>query len=326
MRFREYRASAAEPNVVIDGSPNAGTVLTLTHWPGIAQPPGFEADLSAEMALRYVRTGGPVDARVVTNNHFDQDGLVGVFAFVDPDAALAHEALLADVAAAGDFGTYRSRAAARASMTIWAYSEPGRSPIGGQLVGSEDEQCALLYEATLPLLLSMVLEPEHFSDLWAEEDERLTATEAALASGTITIEERPAVDLAVVRIAPDEPHRPGHRFTSNAQRGQAHPMALNNATQCVRLIEISGRSYTYTDRYETWVQYRRRRPLPRVDLRPLADILTALDSGDPWTADPPGSLTPTLRSPSESRLDEASVLAELERHLREAPPAWMPYL
>ena len=34
MRYAEYEASSGEANVVIDGSPNAGTVLCLTHWPG----------------------------------------------------------------------------------------------------------------------------------------------------------------------------------------------------------------------------------------------------------------------------------------------------
>ncbi|HVM52995.1 MAG TPA: DUF6687 family protein, partial [Acidimicrobiales bacterium] len=47
------------------------------------------------------------DAEVVTNNHFDQDGLAGVFALAEPDVAMRHRALLEDLAAAGDFGTYR---------------------------------------------------------------------------------------------------------------------------------------------------------------------------------------------------------------------------
>ena len=42
------------PNVVIDGSPNENTVLTLTHWPGYPQPSGFHFDLSAEMAFQYL--------------------------------------------------------------------------------------------------------------------------------------------------------------------------------------------------------------------------------------------------------------------------------
>ena len=72
---------------MVDGSPAPGTVLCLSHWPGIGSPPEFAADLSADMAFRYL---GAFDrhgsAEAVSNNHFDQDGLVGLFALVSPDA------------------------------------------------------------------------------------------------------------------------------------------------------------------------------------------------------------------------------------------------
>ena len=77
---------AAVPSVVVDGSPAEGTVLCLSHWPGIECPAEFWADLSAEMAFLYVDAGGSGGgaASVVSNNHFDQDGLVGVFALSSP--------------------------------------------------------------------------------------------------------------------------------------------------------------------------------------------------------------------------------------------------
>ena len=78
-RFAGYSACATVPNIVVDGSPNEGTVLALTHWPGYPQPSGYHFDLSAEMAFHYLDE--PIEhppAEVVTNNHFDQDGLVGL--------------------------------------------------------------------------------------------------------------------------------------------------------------------------------------------------------------------------------------------------------
>jgi hypothetical protein len=114
LRFVPYDVLGGDPNVVVDGSATEGTVLTLSHWPQSAVPPGLEADLSAEMAFAYLGRGdlhGP--AAVVSNNHFHQDGLVSVFALVQPDAALARRGLLVDLAAAGDFATYRDRTAAR---------------------------------------------------------------------------------------------------------------------------------------------------------------------------------------------------------------------
>jgi hypothetical protein len=325
MRYLEYNASAAVPNVVVDGSPNDSTVLTLTHWPGIAQPAGLQADLSAEMAFLFNHRGERAPADVVTNNHFDQDGLVAMFALVYPDAARRHEELLIDIAAAGDFGTYRLRDAARASMTIAAYADASRSPIAAELTGPYDEQCEVLYRTLLELLPDLVTDIGRFEPLWADEDDDLTAGEIALANGTITVQEFADVDLAVVDIDPAERSRSGHRFGHDSYHG-AHPMALNNATSCFRLLQVHGRRYSYTDRYESWVQYRTRRPLPRVDLRPLAEELGAADSGTEWLSSAPSALSPQLRTTGDSSLDRRTVLERLRKHLTDAPPAWDPYV
>jgi hypothetical protein len=324
MRYIEYDKSRDVANVVVDGSPNESTVLTLTHWPGISQPTGCAADLSAQMAFRYLSSGENIGADVVTNNHLDQDGLVAMYALVEPELAIRHRDLLIDVAAAGDFATYRHRSAARASMAIAAYADPDRSPIAADLTGPYGAQCAVLHEQLLERLLDMVLRPERFVELWADEDSELAASEAALEAGSITIEERSDIDLAIVDIASDEPRRSGHRFAANELLG-VHPMAIHNATGCFRILQVHGRKYTYTDRYETWVQYRTRRPLPRVDLRPLADALTAVDAATVWTASGPSTLTPELSTADESSLDRELVVRHLSEHLLAASPAWDPY-
>jgi hypothetical protein len=318
MEFLPYNASRAVPNVVVDGSPNESTVLTLTHWPGIAQPPGMAADLSAEMAFRYL--DAPPEhppAEAVTNNHFDQDGLVSAFALVHPGDAMAHRELLIDLARAGDFGTYRDRRAARASMAV--------SRIAEGPFEDYDEFCGRCYAGALPLVLPMLLDGERFRERWADEDAELTRSEQALGDGTIALTEIPELDLAVATAS--EQWRParGHRFGGREYVG-VHPMALNNATTCVRLLLVAGRTYRYTDRYETWVQYASR-PLPRRrDLRPLADELTAIErAGAVWRTEPPEALTPTLTHTGESSLDADTVVASIVRHLRTAPPAWDPY-
>ena len=91
LRYEPYDDTVDRANVVVDGSPNSGTVLCLSHWPGIPVPVGTEADLSAQMAFRYLDLGADHhgDAEVVTNNHLDQDGLVSAFALTQPEQALA---------------------------------------------------------------------------------------------------------------------------------------------------------------------------------------------------------------------------------------------
>lgn len=154
-RFVGDEESRRTPNIVVDGAPNESTVLTLTHWPGQPQPAGLAADTSAEMAFRYL--DAPVEhepAQVVTNNHFDQDGTVGLLALIEPDLALRHRDLLIDVAQAGDFGVYRDRKAARASMALHAFADPERSPVVDQLTGEHEADTAIVYTAVLPLVVT----------------------------------------------------------------------------------------------------------------------------------------------------------------------------
>ena len=56
----------------------------------------------------------------VSNNHFDQDGLVSIYALVAPEEAIARRSFLEDVARAGDFAVCRDRDAARVSMVLSA--------------------------------------------------------------------------------------------------------------------------------------------------------------------------------------------------------------
>ena len=318
MRFVAYEQSRSTPNIVVDGSPNEATVLTLTHWPGIPQPAGLAADLSAEMAFRYVDdpcAHAPADA--VTNNHFDQDGLVSAHALIEPDLAQANRELLIDVAAAGDFGTYRFRSAARASMTI--------ARMGESLDHGDPAAVADAYERGLRDLLTMAIEPERFRDRWADEDAALTASEEAIRNGVVTITDHPEAELAVVDIPENLTGLGGHRFGGQRFEG-LHPMAINNATDRLRLLLVHGRRYRYVDRYETWVQTRSR-PIPlRVDLAPLAETLDAAEHRDTsWSAKPPGTLTPRLDHTGTSSLDREMVIALVRDHLRTAPSAWNPF-
>ena len=130
MRFVPYHLLAGRPSVIVDGSPAPGTVLTVTHWPGVPPPPGIEADLSAQMAFRLLDRPDlvPPEAEAVSNNHFDQDGLVSVYALADPHEARLRQGFLEEVALAGDFGVYHDRDAARVSMVLAALARADGLP------------------------------------------------------------------------------------------------------------------------------------------------------------------------------------------------------
>jgi hypothetical protein len=318
------------PHVVVDGSPAEGTTLTLTHWPGFPAAAGTEADLSAQMAFRYLRSPLSLhgDATAVTNNHYDQDGLVGVFALVDPEAALAREDLLVDVAAAGDFGRYTIRDAARISMVLFGWGDLRRTPFTLPTLPTDDEdRTARLYQEALPRIPELCDHPDRFRDLWGEEDAALTASEKLLASGRIEIDERPELDLAIVDVPDDVELYGGHRFAHEWVSG-LHPMALYNATRGFTLLVRQGRRYELTYRYESWVQYRSRPVRARRDLGVLAAELSDEEPGDAtWRYDGSGSLAPNLRlhGADESAIDPDDFLRRLDAFLATAPADWDPF-
>ncbi len=328
LRFAPYEATLAVPNVVVDGSPNEATTLSLSHWPHLKAPDGLADDSSAQMAFRYLDRGADLHgaAEVVTNNHFDQDGLVSAFSLTNPGEALARRALLEDIAAAGDFATYRDRTAARVSSVISAFTDPDRSPLA-PLPADYGETCGLLYTEVLGRLPEMIDNIVDFRHLWVDEDEQLTVSEAALASDAATIVEDTDLDLAVLTINDELGPLGGHRFAGRSFEG-FHPMALHNATDRIAVLLVHDRTYRFTYRYEGWVQFCSRLVRRRVDLEPLAIALTERESsGAVWASTPPGDLTPELFvvGDGQSSLEACNVVDAVRAHLRTAPAAWNPW-
>lgn len=311
MEYRPYGELRDVPHLVVDGSAQPGTRLTLSHWPGADCPEPLRADLSAEIACNYLdRPDLQVDVGFVTNNHFDQDGLIGVFALTRPDDALAHRDRLVDIARAGDFSHFHDRDAARAAIAIAA--------LGAAADG--DPYPALLTE--VPRLATDV---DAYRPLWAEEDAHITETEHAIAAGTVTITEEPGLDLAIVRVPDDWHDRTVHRFATTAT-GAAHPYAVHNATDRFVVLTLGGGPPELRDRYETWVHLVSRRPRPRVDLTDLAAELTAAEPSGRWVFDGVDALSPALHfEGTTSAIDDETFVTAVRGALTAARVTWSPY-
>ena len=134
MRYLPYARAKTVPNVIVDGARNDGTVLTLSHWPKSGSPGELKGDTSTVIVFNYLDSPRfHVDVDVASNDHFDEDGLVGLFAMLNPDLAQRHRDLLVDVAQAGDFGLFARRHAARIAFVLSAYADSESSPLPGHI-------------------------------------------------------------------------------------------------------------------------------------------------------------------------------------------------
>jgi hypothetical protein len=319
MRFLPYAQARSTPNVIVDGASNENTVLTLSHWPHSGTPAELRDDTSTAIVFKYLDSPAfHVDVEVVSNNHFDEDGLVGIFALLEPATAQRYRDLLVDVAQAGDFGIFARRQAAKIAFALSAYADADTSPLPGNLFERPyPELAGELYVRLLDVLPGMLTDLDGYRALWEREDTRLTESEDLIEKGLIIIDERPDLDLAVVRLPDDL-----------AGLIECHPFALHNRTICSRLLVLQGHRVELQYRYEGWVQMASRRPALRVDLTGLAKELTHEEStGGRWVFDGVDQITPRLHlegSPATS-IPVDAIIKRVEHHLRTGPPAWNPY-
>jgi len=336
--FEPYESLSDRPHVMVDGAARASSVLTLSHWPASPTPPALARDVSAESVLEYLRavesTGSGRSLRrasrglqaavasgalaeAVTNDHFDEDGLISVYALVDPDGALARRELLVAVAMCGDFGIAADDVAARISFAIGPLAEAE----AGSGSGTSER-----YEAVLPLVAELLQFPDRFERYWAAEAEQLDAGRAALAAGEIEIAELPELDLAVVSRSPLATSR--GRVPGASGGLPVHAAAVHSVTKASRILAFDREWAELYLRYEGWVRTVSRRVPLRPDLAPLALRLSAEEpSGSAWEANGVGAIVGRLHPSGDGRteLDPARILSVVGEYLTTAEPAWDPW-
>lgn len=311
LEYRPYFELTRVPNVIADGHPRRSTVLTLSHWPNSSTPDSLKRDLSAEIALAYLSAPeAHVEADVVSNNHFDIDGFMAVWALTNPTAALDDPQLVAEVARAGDFGWTDDDRCARVAFALGTLKTPGMSPLGkGVFDESEPHQVANLYRTLLDAFDDLVATVDQREELWRDQVAALEATDAGLRDGRITIDESPKVDLAVVNVDPTIPA--GSYPYCIQYSGPCHPMPIYRATHHSRILYVRGNWVGFVYRFESWVDYRSRPIAARVDLTDLARRLTGLESeGGRWVYAWPNNPNPPVAWLATARLAPTTIPAD----------------
>jgi hypothetical protein len=169
------------PNVIVDGAGNDATVLMLSHWPGASTPAELKADTSAKIVLNYLRSPDAesllLGAEAVSNNHFDVDGLMGLWAMLNPEAALGNADKLVAIAECGDFERWSGEHAAKAVCALHGLERLESSPLHGGLAGVSDPHArtAYLYAGTMPYVQTLLDDMDSLEEFWHDEYGRVEA-------------------------------------------------------------------------------------------------------------------------------------------------------
>jgi hypothetical protein len=316
----------------VDGAPRAGTVRTLSHWPGTPTPEALWDDVSAGIVVRaWARSDLlPAGVELASVDHYDADGVIALGLLCIEGLAARHGPLLVEAARVGDFDVVSGRRAALVAFGLGALGDVDRAaPLLGSTVPGGDgiERTAWAATEALRILPSLVDDPERYRALWADEVDAYDAAARSFAEGWASIEEHPGIDLAVVRV---EVAHPGAAAAAWAG-APLHRAAVHSNTERLRVATIAAGHVEVRYRYESWVRLASRRPRPRVDLTAVATELTKAEpAGARWVFDGAGAITGALHVAERdtSSLDPERVVEIVGRHLEvldAGPPAWDPY-
>jgi hypothetical protein len=293
MRFEYYtEAIAGVPKISVDGT--VDNAIHFSHWKGNETPASVKADTSTETVLNVVAAPNPKELTrsidLVTNNHFDTDGLLSVWTMLTGERALGLRDRLIAAAEAGDFCEFSSEDGVRASIVIQGSDSPtdnSGSPLAQQIAGEPIKDEAQTYLLVLPHVERVITHPNQFEQLWHDSWKKIETALDSFAKGASRVEEVNDAKLSVVTLAPEifgpegfDPRQHTAPFTaiSHHVRGQLFLIAtpLNN-----------GWAYRIDYPYYSWAETVVRPPIVRRDLSDLMKQLNDLEknSSARWRLD-----------------------------------------
>jgi hypothetical protein len=278
MRFEYYNDGLADvPKLSVDGT--VDNAIHFSHWKGNQTPVSVKADTSTEIALNLVAapnreelTGG-ID--LVTNNHFDTDGVLSVWTVLTGERALALRDKLIAAAEAGDFSELSTKEGVRASIVIQGSDSPTDvgSPLAQQLAGEPVNDDARAYELVLPHVERVLTHTNDYASLWCDPWNRIATALESFAKGNSLVEEDQEAKLSLVMLSPDifssrgfKPTRHGAPFTAISQH--AHGELFLIATPL-----DGGWAYRIDYPYYSWAETIVRPPIKRRDFSTLVTRL-----------------------------------------------------
>ncbi|HEY3037207.1 MAG TPA: DUF6687 family protein [Pyrinomonadaceae bacterium] len=286
MRFEFYHSGLdAVPKLSVDGT--VSNSVHFSHWEGNETPAQLKADTSTEIALNLV--GAPNRDKLtrgielVTNNHFDTDGVLSVWTVLTGERALELREKLIPAAEAGDFSEFPNENAVRASIAIQGSDQPtpgdeSGSPLACQLAQENVEDDARAYDLVLPEVERLLTKTDEYEPLWRSAWERIATAMESFERGTSQVTEFNDADLSLVMLAADVFSPSGFNPTRHAAPYTAISRYARGRLFLITTPLKNGWAYRIDYPYYSWAETIVR---PRIRRRDFSPLLTELNQLEP---------------------------------------------
>lgn len=285
MRFEFYtEALDKAPKLSVDGT--VDNSIHFSHWQGNRTPAEVKADTSTEIALNLAASPNRAQLtngiELVTNNHFDTDGVLSVWTVLNGERALPYRDLLIAAAEAGDFSEYSSDDGVRVSIAIQGSDQASPnnddgSPLARLIAGEEVDDDARAYDMVLPRVEHLLANINDYEPLWRQGWNSVVSAIESFEQRKSTVTEYSDAKISLITLAPElfdgtgfSPTRHSAPFTaiSKFARGELFLIAIPASGGWFYRID-----YPYYSWAETVVR-------PRIEHRDLSGVLTVLNDNE----------------------------------------------
>ncbi len=320
MVFYFYENAMKEVDKVsVDGLvPNSAH---LSHWKGNQTPAPFKADTSTEIAFRYLSHPRRKDIfphiRIITNNHFDTDGLLSVWTLLNAKRAESMTGRLISAAEAGDFSTFSSEEGVQIDLLIKALCKDEKSPFSEAIKNYDGPKEAAYYKVLLSAVPDLFRKKDDYRHFWEPAYEKILQSMTCFEKGIVGLEEYETERLSVVI---DE-KRPAAQAIDHYCQGNLFLVIED------RKNKDGGYIYELEYRYYAWAETVTRPLIKSIPMQGLCDTLNKQEgegSGSWLAEDFPGrSLSSALKFTDKaggmqfSRLHPETVIEAVLSHLRQ---------
>ena len=295
MRFEFYHPGLDDvPKLSVDGT--VSNSVHFSHWQGNETPAQLKADTSTEIALNLV--GAPNGneftrgINLVTNNHFDTDGVLSVWTVLTGERALELREKLIPAAEAGDFSEFTNENAVRASIAIQGSDQPtpgeeSGSPLAAQLAGESVADDARAYDLVLPEVERLLTRTEEYESLWRPAWDKIATAMESFERGTSQVIEYAESAVSLITLAPDVFSPSGFNPTRHAAPYTAISRYAKGRLYLITTPYKNGWTYRIDYPYYSWAETVVRPRIERQDFGPLLANLNQLDvdSEGTWQLD-----------------------------------------
>ena len=281
MRFEFYSEALADvPKLSVDGT--VDNSIHFSHWQGNRTPPELKADTSTEIALKLASSPNRAELtqgiELVTNNHFDTDGVLSVWTVLNGEPALAYRDLLIAAAEAGDFSEHSSDEGVRVSIAIQGSDQASSnnddaSPLAHYLAGEEVDDDPRAYELVLPEVERLLTNINDYEPLWRESWERVAAAIESFQRGRSTVAEYPDSKISLITLAPELFDGTGFRPTRHAAPYTAISKFAKGELFVIAIPTSSGSFYRIDYPYYSWAETVVRPGIQRRDFTAALQLL-----------------------------------------------------